>query len=146
MYLLLQHCGVSMISISYAVTSSAGKGYVACVENFHLSCCPDQAGFWLSQRTFAAGPTLSFPLPQKICGLGGSWTGSDGLFPQTHNISNAATSSLCRSFEFCCQLYFLWIKCCCYRIPGSPEYKRINYVSTQQHLSLKFGIIYLASA
>lgn len=41
-------------------------------------------------------------------------------------------------FEFCCQLHFLWIKC--FKIPGSLEYKRINYVSTQQHLSLKLGI------
>lgn len=81
-YLLLQCCGVPMISISYAVTSSAGRGYVTCVENFQVSCIAEQAGFWLSQLTFTAGPSY-FPLPWKICGLHCSWPpwiGSD-LFP-----------------------------------------------------------------
>lgn len=109
MYLLLQHCGVSMISISYAVTSSAGKGCVACVENFQVFCFPDRAGFWLNQRTFAAGPSLSLPLPQKMCGLGGSWAGSDGLF-SSPRLTISAMQQHQRSagpFEFCCQLYFL---------------------------------------
>lgn len=65
--------------------------------------------------------------------------------PSSLTIPAVQWHQLCASpFEFCCQLHFLWIKC--FRIPGSPEYKPINYVSTQQHLSLKLGIIYLASA
>jgi len=65
-YLLLQCCGVSMTSTSSAVASAARKGNATCVENFQVSCFSEQAGFWLSQLTFTAGPFLPiFHYPGK---------------------------------------------------------------------------------
>lgn len=141
-------CVVSLTSISYAVRNSAGKGYVTCVENFQISCFSGHVGFWLSRLTFTAGPYLSifsFALENFWSPLFLTTLDSWQSLPSSLTISAVRWHQLCAShFEFCCQLYFLWIKC--FRIPGSPEYKRINYVSTQQHLSLKLGIVYLASA
>lgn len=90
-----------------------------------------------------------FLLPWKICGLHCSWLpwiGSD-LFPPDLKYQQCSGISYVQvPLNSAVILLFLWIKCCCYGIPGSPEYKGINYMSTQQHLSLKLGIIYLASA
>lgn len=56
---VIQCCVVSLTSISYAVRNSAGKGYVACVENFQVSCFSGHVGFWLSKLTFTTGLYLS---------------------------------------------------------------------------------------
>lgn len=133
-----------------------------CFYDFHLLCrrgigylcwkLEDFLFLWASW--FLAGPAnfYCWDISLSCIALENLWsplfltTLDSGLFPPNPQYQQCNSISYVGVSEFCRQLYFLCIKCCCYRIPGSPEYKRINYVSTQQHLSLKLAIFYLASA